>query len=987
MSTSASLSPGDIVPLQNTQVPGPLQEIRPPPAYVAQSGIAQTLADFHGQVEFSESSRSQLNNFLDWVLYNVLLNARSTGLWAVQPAVTGILHTDSFTNIAREEVNDLLGSHELSASGEQDESRQEDTIVDNDDLLRRFRSTRSRIAMYSRLGQVGDDSDDDDRTADHFSGTVSWGVAMFLTALCEAVSDSIIRTAYQIAQKRAGLITADGSPIQTSPLSKSTNITVEDNDMAQLATSTLLGQAWRDWRKAIHGAKNGSSLTTDNISLKARSQRDSMTIASSTGGDDHASFGTAHEMDDHTPTASHADDASQDDAESAHGDDVPDASYPEHVLAANIPLPMIDSQRDIDEIEVPGLARDPSDDESDGFRTPKEHFITHRRSSSDFKHSLILPYRIVRLRSRSLPTLREIATEKKESTDVVVGAAERLTKLVDKDTTEDSGSRAHQEEIYLENGAASEDVITASREPLEKGDDVASHTPQQEPGAASKDNQGLVAGAVAGASAFAAAAVSFVYGSGGEKVGDKPVPKEKEPLVDILPASAAALTFRDGSRSSIKTEVVSDDRLISNKSEQKSPADQVPEAEQSEAVDVHADERNVESAAVPRSDVGESKARAAHEEQATSIVPIADAATATNLDNTESDSDMLITRRNIEELERQKYRLSVKGNKRTEEIKAAEPRTNSPDPVVLPDSPARPESTASQQSFSLFPKTTAPGNDRNSVQSVQSHMRGRRSITTEVLDEDLRDARPQSIGLAQTADSPVAAPRSGQQTPEDQMMTKHTGAANPRRYSRLILSMDEASPSSNATHALENDLDAEDSSNRKVSPVSWEAEKPSASTETQQRASNRQSVPANGLQQQSQAPEKSTWRQSFSATLDRNGTWPSGKKSTEVVPVMPVQDHPVIQKLADKKNISKTNKDDERSNPLTSASIRGPEDFDMFVQGGDMVKYTLTPENVRGGVVSTKYIVGTPAGAPRMKLILVIVTRAGTHFAAEGQQR
>ena len=32
---------------------------------------------------------------------------------------------------------------------------------------------------------------------------------------------------------------------------------------------------------------------------------------------------------------------------------------------------------------------------------------------------------------------------------------------------------------------------------------------------------------------------------------------------------------------------------------------------------------------------------------------------------------------------------------------------------------------------------------------------------------------------------------------------------------------------------------------------------------------------------------------------------------------------------------------------LTSASIRGPEDFDMFVQGADTMKYTLTPETVR----------------------------------------
>ena len=40
--------------------------------------------------------------------------------------------------------------------------------------------------------------------------------------------------------------------------------------------------------------------------------------------------------------------------------------------------------------------------------------------------------------------------------------------------------------------------------------------------------------------------------------------------------------------------------------------------------------------------------------------------------------------------------------------------------------------------------------------------------------------------------------------------------------------------------------------------------------------------------------------------------------------------------------------DDGAEEPiLTSASIRGPEDFDMFVQGVDTMKYTLTPQTVR----------------------------------------
>jgi hypothetical protein len=742
---------------------------------------------------------------------------------------------------------------------------------------------------------------------------------------------------------------------------------VEESDMEQLAHSSLLGRAWRSWRKS---SRKGVPLTLDNLSIKTPSHRDSMTLASSPG---QSSFGTAHENDDeHTPTASHADEAIRDGMESSSEDVIPDASYPEHVLAANIALPIGDEERDIEEIDVPGLARDPSETDSDGFRTPKEHFITHRRSSSDFRQSQSVPYHTFRHRSRSLPTLRESLSEIKESIDVVAGAAQKLAGLVKMDTMEDSHNKAPRKHALVAEEVLSEGVVSDDLRSAEKTDNVTSHEPQQEL-EESNEGQSLVAGAVAGASVLAAAAVSLVFGSSEGKANSKPVVQaEDEPLVNNSQATSPVSPLSNGRQPPMKTEAITNDRLISKDVELNGTAGHVPEAEHSEAVDAHADGRNVESAAVPRQSMDQTKPRATQEDQAPSVNSLTAIQTETDLEDTEHDPDMLITRRNIEEFENQKYRLSVKGNKRTEEIKATEPRTNSPDPVVLPDSPARPESTASQQSFSLFPKTTAPGNDRTSIHSVQSHVRGRSSITTEVLHGDVRDARPQSVGVAQTADSLVNPSRSGEQTPEDQMLTKHTSTANPRRYSRLILSMDEGSPPSSATNALENELEVDDPSNRRVSPVSWEAEKPAVPSETQQRAVNRQSAPANGLQQQAQTPEKSTWRQSLGASLDRNGQRPSGKRSTEMLPDMPVHDHPVIQKLADKKNISKANKD-EVVNPLTSASIRGPEDFDMFVQGGDMVKYTLTPENVRGDGVSPER-----ERVPSQKASSDSVTNAGT---------
>lgn len=70
-----------------------------------------------------------------------------------------------------------------------------------------------------------------------------------------------------------------------------------------------------------------------------------------------------------------------------------------------------------------------------------------------------------------------------------------------------------------------------------------------------------------------------------------------------------------------------------------------------------------------------------------------------------------------------------------------------------------------------------------------------------------------------------------------------------------------------------------------------------------------------------------------------------------------VQEHPVVQQMASlKRNERVSDSSSSDAAALTSASIRGPEDFDMFVQVAETVKYTLTPETVRDIPVSAVYI-------------------------------
>jgi hypothetical protein len=57
--------------------------------------------------------------------------------------------------------------------------------------------------------------------------------------------------------------------------------------------------------------------------------------------------------------------------------------------------------------------------------------------------------------------------------------------------------------------------------------------------------------------------------------------------------------------------------------------------------------------------------------------------------------------------------------------------------------------------------------------------------------------------------------------------------------------------------------------------------------------------------------------------------------------------------------VTMINRKENGPKPLTSANIKGPEDFEMFVQSADTVKYTLTPENVRDDPVSVPRCMST----------------------------
>ena len=211
---------------------------------------------------------------------------------------------------------------------------------------------------------------------------------------------------------------------------------------------------------------------------------------------------------------------------------------------------------------------------------------------------------------------------------------------------------------------------------------------------------------------------------------------------------------------------------------------------------------------------------------------------------------------------------------------------------------ARPESRASQQSFSLLPPESATTAAAGAALPgrTSSLVAARRSLTTEAVDPE-----------EGTADDDAAIVPSTEPMVDDdeESLMKYTNTANPKRYSRLILGMDELSPieapGRRPSDALLREVDEEDDDEddnvsavqrsnstagmgssltsgerfprRSVSPVSEQLDPPYQKTRAQQ---NRLSAPVlngyaspttNGATaaQSPPAAEKSKWRQSLGA--------------------------------------------------------------------------------------------------------------------------
>ena len=251
---------------------------------------------------------------------------------------------------ADDELQGLLG-------GDDDEEfpEKERAAGERWDVEKVWKRTRLRIMVYTRLGELEDEDEERyvqqerglsmDESDDDEAGLVSWASAIFLTSVVEFIAEQTLLVSGQASYARiSAKLRKAAQQSDDGEEQLLERIVVEDYDVEKIALNSSLGRLWRTWKKRVRspiaplspttrGPRSAASLT----SLHRRR------ISHDTVNESILSSETLSEMPEHKPT--------------------------ETEIAANIPIPVGDN--DVNEIEVPGLARSFEDEEeSSGTQTP-----------------------------------------------------------------------------------------------------------------------------------------------------------------------------------------------------------------------------------------------------------------------------------------------------------------------------------------------------------------------------------------------------------------------------------------------------------------------------------------------------------------------------------------------------------------------------------------------------------------------------------------
>ncbi|OQD74562.1 hypothetical protein PENDEC_c010G06901 [Penicillium decumbens] len=351
--------------------------VRPPPGFVSSSAASEIITsdqefntvDFVADDEEAGSGAnalvtpaalSLLNNFLDNLLFNILAASKSTQLASIRPCLADVLKprlAGEVVATADEELSEYMGG----AEDEQTEFRGGQEPGGNFDLVRSWKLTRLRCMVYTRLGDMEEEDEDEfiaqeglgecDGAPRRFSShvdNITPAAAIFLTSIIEHIGERALVIAGETARSRLSANLNDGADTTTDmeeEYKKIDRLVVEDLDMEKLALNATLGRLWRTWRKRRRGTTVSRSLS------RAESRESFRRRGYSLATSRRSSIATIEEPV--TPR-----------------EHIPER-IPAPVDPAAVPLPMGDY--DVQEIEVPGYSH-----ELEGEVQTMEAVIAHK---------------------------------------------------------------------------------------------------------------------------------------------------------------------------------------------------------------------------------------------------------------------------------------------------------------------------------------------------------------------------------------------------------------------------------------------------------------------------------------------------------------------------------------------------------------------------------------------------------------------------------
>ncbi|KAJ5190472.1 uncharacterized protein N7498_009457 [Penicillium cinerascens] len=351
--------------------------VRPPPGFVSSAAASEIItsdqefnaADFVADDEepgsganalVTPAALSLLNNFLDNLLFNILAASKSTQLTSIRPCLADVLKprlAGEVVATADEELSEYMGG----AEDEQTEFRGGQQPGGEFDLVRSWKLTRLRCMVYTRLGDMEEEDEDEyiaqeglgecDGAPRRFSShvdNITPAAAIFLTSIIEHIGERALVIAGETARSRLSAKLNDSASVSTDMEEEHKTIdqlVVEDLDMEKLALNATLGRLWRTWRKRRRGTTVSRTLS------RAESRESFRRRGYSLANSRKSSIGTIEEPV--TPK-----------------EPLPEEE-PTPVDPAAVPLPMGD--HDVLEIEVPGYSH-----ELEGEVQTMEAMVAHK---------------------------------------------------------------------------------------------------------------------------------------------------------------------------------------------------------------------------------------------------------------------------------------------------------------------------------------------------------------------------------------------------------------------------------------------------------------------------------------------------------------------------------------------------------------------------------------------------------------------------------